>query len=152
MGSYLKREKIIRRFFGLSISGNIRNFLWMGFFYFLSLDWKMQGSIYRNIKKAFFLRKYKKHFQNGFFKEKPSEIYLGKNFEGWGQKVKSFIYGNIKCSLILDQERFPDFLKYKEFFSRWICNFFSFLYFGWKVHQVTVFYTILILISSSFKE
>ena len=52
----------------------------------------------------------------------------------------------MKFSLILDQERFPDFLKYKEFFRGEFVFFFSFLFFGWEVHQVTVFYTTLILI------
>ena len=42
---------------------------------------RLESSVSGNMRKAFFLRKYKK------FLEKILEIFSGKNFDGWARKV-----------------------------------------------------------------
>ena len=56
----------------------------------------MQGSISRNIRKAFIWEKIRNISRDGFFRNKYKKNILGKNFEGWNQKVQGFISWNIR--------------------------------------------------------
>ena len=67
---------------------NLFLFPGVDFFYFSSLDWKVPGSISRNIWKAFF----------------------------WENIWKAFFWWNIRISLILETRKFH-LWKYKEFFG-----------------------------------
>ena len=68
------------------------------------VEWKVKGSIFGNIRKAFFWENIRNFFRASYFKEK---------FEGWGWKVQGFIFFSIKMNYTLNRK----YIKYSSLFD-----------------------------------
>ena len=111
----------VSSFFRVSVSWNIRNFLGVDFFYFLSLDWKVWGSISRNIRNTFFWENIKKKISEWILLGKNERNFLREKF--WWLRLEfqsvEFHFWKYKNYFNIRPGKFH-FLKYKELVSGWI--------------------------------